>query len=112
MATMIIIPKHKRSMPKRKPLAAMEGFSDEPEESSMNSIMVPKGAEPLKPGEKREVVIEVEGGEEGMAKITKYNGIPMDGSADDKGDEGEGEDEPPKDGSFVGAAMGPEEGGE
>lgn len=96
---MIKIPAHKRAMPMRKPkVPPMEGFSDEPEESS-NNIMPPKGAEPLRPGETKEIVIEVKGGDGGEAMITKWNGIPMDGSSE------QDEDEPPKDESFVGAAM-------
>lgn len=106
MPAMIKIPAHKRAMPMRKPkVPPMEGFSDEPEEA-MNGITLPKGMDPLKPGETKEYVVECKGGEDGKAMITKINGMPMDGSSDGSSDESEGdEDETPKDESFVGAAM-------
>lgn len=108
MATMLKISAHKRGMPKRK-LPPMEGFS-EPEEDSGDMVKLPEGMEPLKPGEKREVVMEIEGSDGGMAKITKMNGIPMSGEAEASNDHDEDDSgEPPKDESFMGAAMGPEQ---
>lgn len=106
MPAMIVIPKHKRAMPKRMPkVPPMEGFSDPEEQGEMSDITLPKGAEPIKPGETKEVVIEVKGGDTpGKVTITKYNGIPMDGASEEAG-----EGEPPKDESFVGAAMPGEE---